>query len=581
MSRFRRLGVILLPLAGIFHCAAYDEAIAELSAETVEKIRAADKAPEKNEAELQDRLEVGVITVLNQTVLPPDDFFAPLLNNVHFVTRRDTIADELNFKSGDKIFRWELYDAERYIRMLDPVKQARIIETPNPKTGKTDLTVITRDKLSAYARGGGSGSGGYSSFGIQVGETSLFGRLYSIGATYTRENFRDFIGLSAGKLRIGGSRWEIGVSTLDGFSNSIHNYESRGGYIAHPFTIDGQRHSFYLGVFISQGVMYDYLGGGIRKGYDITQARSFDLIYRNRSEEFTTYYLHGIGKNHRIEFGPGFQQFISRDYYVFPQDQYQISDTRELPVSAEAKKFYLNEQFSSRAATFTVNTRNGNFVPMTNFRRYLFVEDQFEGFRTTTNLAHANPVFGLSDHYTKLSFVGSYQDNFRRKTMRVETAFARTATFWENRYELPRDDAWNFDLRFFRFAAWGTMALRAYAASGNNMSAYARGQIALQFTRGFYYGSLTPSAGLLASAEYRSPAWKLPYILLAGVAFFDYAGVGNRLNALEWYPIAGLGLRSMLHEFDNNIFRLDFGFNLNDSEINLLNAIQFGLSHTF
>ncbi|HMY10068.1 MAG TPA: hypothetical protein PKC74_00495, partial [Turneriella sp.] len=94
-------------------------------------------------------------------------------------------------------------------------------------------------------------------------------------------------------------------------------------------------------------------------------------------------------------------------------------------------------------------------------------------------------------------------------------------------------------------------------------------------------GSVTPSAGVLSSVEYRSPALKLPYLLLAGVAFFDYAGVGTGMQNLQWNPIVGLGLRSMLYEFDNNVFRLDIGYNLNDPEFSLLNSLQFGMSHTF
>ena len=106
-------------------------------------------------------------------------------------------------------------------------------------------------------------------------------------------------------------------------------------------------------------------------------------------------------------------------------------------------------------------------------------------------------------------------------------------------------------------------------------------QLARCITRGFYYGSISPSAGSLTSFEYRSPSWRLPYILLAGVAFFDYAGVGANLQNLVYHPIVGLGLRSMLYEFDNNVFRLDFGFNLNDDGLSFLNAMQFGLSQTF
>ncbi|HNA80762.1 MAG TPA: hypothetical protein PKY99_14975, partial [Turneriella sp.] len=128
---------------------------------------------------------------------------------------------------------------------------------------------------------------------------------------------------------------------------------------------------------------------------------------------------------------------------------------------------------------------------------------------------------------------------------------------------------------------FGTIALRESATMGYHLTAEKRTQIGSMFGRGFYYGSIFPSAGFLSSLEYRSPGLRLPYLLLAGVAFFDYAGVGDTLGRLSWNPIVGLGLRSMLYEFDNNVFRFDLGFNLNDSKFNFLNSLQFGLSQSF
>lgn len=579
MLRLKSCGAIAAIVLIAGNCTKFDGHVDDLPSE----IAAASlvESPVLRAPERDEKNTIGTISVYNQTVLPDNDFFAPLVNSLHFVTQKHTIADELNFKEGSTISRYELYDAERYIRLLDPVKQAKVIPKFNPQTGKTDITVVTKDKLSAYVRGGGSGTGGYTTFGLQAGETSLFGRLYSIGASYSRENFRDFVGLSAGKIRINGTRWETAVASLDGFSDSMHNYNARSVTIGHPFTIDGQRHAFRLYAGYSQGVLYDYLGAGIRKGYDSTTGKSFDLIYRTRTETITAEYLHGIGKKHRIEFGPGFEHYVRRDYFVLPVDQYTIADSPELQVSSEAQKFYRNEQFSTHAATFTFNTRRGDYVPMTNFRKYLFTEDHFEGVRTSTRISHANPALGLSDHYTKAAFAAIYQDNYFGKTVRMETAIGRNATFWLNRYDIPRDDGWNADFRIFRFTRYGTLAIREYVAAGNNLSSSARDQIAGEFSRGFYYGSITPSAGFLSSLEYRSPGLKLPYILLAGVAFFDYAGVGTTLGTLSWNPIVGLGLRSMLYEFDNNVFRFDVGFNLNDSKFNLLNSLQFGLSQSF
>ncbi|MBV6493644.1 MAG: hypothetical protein LDLANPLL_01667 [Turneriella sp.] len=532
-------------------------------------------------------IEVGEITIFNQPVLRREDFFAPLVNFFHFVTQKTVIRDALNFKSGDKISRADLYNAERYVRMLDPIKEAVVLETPNKETGKSDITVVTRDRLSAYIRTGTSGSGGYTSMGLEAGETSLFGRLYYIQTAYVRENFRDFIGLGVGKLRIGGTKWQAGASAFEGFADARRNYESVSGYISHPFIVDGQKHAFEFRARKTNGVLYDYYASGIRQGYDPIYGKFFDLVYRNYTENIAANYLYGIGKNNRIEIGAGFEHLISQDYYINKSDSYSLSKTPEVLVSPLARNFYLNEQLSSRGVTFTLNTRNGNYLPMKNFHRYLFTEDQFDGFRTSTQIFHANPAFGLSDHYTRTDFFGTWQHNFFQNFLRFEAALSRVATFWENRYTLPRDDVAKIDFRVFQFFRWGTLAARTFAAYGNNMSAYARREVASQFSRGFYYGSFLPSSGVLMSAEYRSPGLKLPYVLVAGVVFIDYSGVGNTsqvsslLGSLDWYPVVGLGLRTMLYEIDNNIFRVDFGFNLKDGAFDFLKSLQFGMSHSF
>lgn len=584
MIRVPVRGVCLAAAFITFHCSGFDGHVENLPADVEAALAVrAKETPEELEKANADETEitVGKITVLNQTVLPASDFFAPLLNNVHHVTQKDVIASELDFKEGDKIPRYKLYDAERYVRLLDPIKQARIVTTKNPETGKTDVTVVTQDKYTPQFSTGASGSGGYSSFGVNVVEPSVMGRLYSWGASYGRENFRDYLSLGVGKARINGSRWEIGAGTTIGFANSQYNYQSQGITLSHPFTRNGQRHSLQLSASFANGVNYDYLGGGINQGLNTATQKYFDRIYRTKIENISAQYLYGVGKNDRIEFGPGVWHYIRRDYYIYPTDQYSLSETPELPVSAASKAFYQAQQYSTHALTFSVNTRNGNFAPMRNFQRYLFTEDQFEGLRTSTKIIYANPSFGLNDHYTAPSFGAAYQKNLFDQKFRIETSVARSAIFWYNGVSYPTDDLWAFDFRGFYFTRFGTLALRGYLAKGNHLTKDKREDIANQLRRGFSYGSVYPSAGHLTSLEYRSPGWKLPYLLVAGVLFFDYAGVGETLSTLTYYSIAGLGLRTMLHEFDNNVFRIDFGFNLNSPEFNLLNALQFGVSHTF
>lgn len=584
--RAPRRGLLLAFGASVLVGCSYYDGHVETLPQDVEAALAerAKETPEERERINSDPEEIviGTITILPQTVLPASDFFSPLLNNVHYVTQPDVIYHELDFKEGDKIPRYKLYDAERYIRLLDPIKQARVVTKKNEQTGKTDVVVVTQDHYTPQLSFGAKGSGGYSSFGVNVFEPSMFGRLYTWGASYTRENFRDYLNFSAGKTRINGSRWQTEAAAIIGFSDSQYNYAGYGLTLAHPFTRNGQKHGFVFNANNIQGVNYDYLGGGIRKGFNTDTGQLFSLVYRTKIEDVSAQYLYGIGRNNRVEFGPGLWHYIRRDYYISPADQYSYSDTPEFSVSAISKAFYQPQQFSTHAATFTVNTRNGNYVPMKNFRQYMFTEDQFEGLRTSTKVVHANPSLGLNDHYTAPATSVTYQVNSPDQVFRLESGASRSARVWHNVYAYPTDDLWTFDLRAFYFTRFGTIAVREFVAEGYHLTRDVRTDLAHQFTRGFYYGTIYPAAGNLTSLEYRSPPLKLPYILVAGVLFMDYAGVGERLRSLDYYTIVGFGLRTMIYEFDNNVFRIDFGLNITDpTQFSLLNALQFGLSHTF
>lgn len=576
--------LLCITTASLFACAGFDGHDQTLPPEIIEAIQQlSSETAENRESQNSDPTEVsiGKILIINRTVLADDDMLAPILNNIHFVTQKDTIYDELDLKEGETVPRSRIYDAARYVRLLGPIKAARIFEQYNPVTGKTDLTVVTRDRYSPKITTGASGTGGYSAIGIRLTEPSLFGRLYTLAGSYSRENFRDFVSLNTGKARINGSRWEVGGGAMLGFADSQHNYNAYTFNVAHPFTRNGQKHGFNLSGNFTQGVNYDYLASGIRRGTDSDTGKTFDLIYRTRVENISAQYLYGIGVNDRIEFGPGLVHNIRQDYYINPADQYSLGNTPALPVSAASRTFYQPQQYSTHAVSFAVNTRNGNFVPMRNFQRYIFTEDQFEGLRTYTNIVHANPSLGLTDHYTMPSFTASYQKNSHDQKLRMESSFSRIATLWHSGPAYATDDMWSAELRGFWFTKFGTLALRGNLAQGYHLTQNMRATIATQFTRGFSFGSVYSSAGNLTSIEYRSPGLKLPYIIIAGVLFYDHAGIGETLNSLNFYSIAGFGIRSMWHEFDNNVFRIDFGFNLNDHNFNFRNALQFGLSHSF
>ncbi|MBL8033225.1 MAG: hypothetical protein JNJ69_05970, partial [Leptospiraceae bacterium] len=133
-------GLIAATLAIHLHCTKFDGHVDDLPPETERllKIEESHSAKELIAESRDDQMvAIGKIFIFNRTVLPDSDFFAPLINNLHYVTQADVIRDELNVYEGQTVPAWRIYDAERYVRGLAPIKQATIVQVKNKESGKT------------------------------------------------------------------------------------------------------------------------------------------------------------------------------------------------------------------------------------------------------------------------------------------------------------------------------------------------------------------------------------------------------------------------------------------------------------
>ena len=135
---------------------------------------------------------------------------------------------------------------------------------------------------------------------------------------------------------------------------------------------------------------------------------------------------------------------------------------------------------------------------------------------------------------------------------------------------------------------YGVVALRLHYGVGFNLNRDSQFSLGGNYVRGFSFRSQLGQFAYLGSLEYRTPPYRLWYFALGAVAFFDLGEVRQdipeRASVLVPEPSIGIGFRSTIIEFDNSLFRIDFGFPLRQGRFStegLFSQLNFGLSHAF
>ncbi len=130
---------------------------------------------------------IRAILVDPRPIFGPDDSLIPgfvraLGNNLHWMTREQTIRLDLLFAVGDTCDPHRLAETERLLRARPYVRSAQVTAVATTDSGVV-VVVLTRDELSLSGRASVSGPG-FPVRHLRLGEDNVFGRGIAVSSEY-------------------------------------------------------------------------------------------------------------------------------------------------------------------------------------------------------------------------------------------------------------------------------------------------------------------------------------------------------------------------------------------------------------
>lgn len=533
------------------------------------------------------KVNINRIFIINRPISEKKEPVANFVNYFHWTTEKFIIYNELMFHENTTTKVEFVNESARLLRSLPVIKDAAIYLVPvnaseqESEPEAYDAYIYTRDRISSTVRWGLTGSGGYNKLNLEAGETNIFGRMYELKALYERENMVDSFALAAGQSRL--LETNLYVNGLYGlnFVDGNANYQTISAAFGRPFIRTTDKYAWGASFIKSRGTQYRFLGSEIETvtdpvtGEDLSMTLGRDYI---KTEIFGS---RGWGRLDRLELKAGLGQKIDQFYFIDPAHQYKMTHEK-LAVSSEARDEFLPYHDRRRYGSFGVSYKSIDYLTRKNYQKYLFTEDLYRGYHISTTLWRAIPDSTLPDNFTTTETQLLYV--FDKNSHRNVTTVERGAEFQIDR-ETVINDRFMINNRYYYFFDSGTIAARIFYGQGNNLERDSRFEMGGDFIRGYPFRYNTGNTAWLTSLEYRTPPLRFSYFAFGAVAFADIGQVEKhhfqKPTDLIPHPAVGIGLRSGIVEFDDNIFRLDFGFPLRNPEIGLFNMFSFGLSHSF
>ena len=159
-------------------------------------------------------------------------------NGAHILTREHAIREQVPFlATGEELVPLELVEAERILRRLDWLYDARVV--PVRRCGdEVDLVVVTRDVWTILPSVSLDRSGGESSFSFGVEDENLLGRGETLGVVYEDDVDRSGVAVYYSDPSVVGTPWRLDLYAAD--NDDGHRFDVN---LRHPFRSLDERSS--------------------------------------------------------------------------------------------------------------------------------------------------------------------------------------------------------------------------------------------------------------------------------------------------------------------------------------------------
>ena len=277
-------------------------------------------------------IDVEVRDVYVGTSLP---WYARLANALHINTQPPVIHSLLTVESGSPVDASRIYEAERALRDLAFLTDARIVPTRCAE-GRVDAEVRVRDAWTLRVGGGFGSAGGQTSSSFDFREDNFIGTGKAVRFGWRRGRDRTTRELGYRDPAVLGSRWTFDLAhetSTDGYSNAAT--------VAYPFRR------------ADQGSAVRIEGGNERKDLSFEQAGDEAYSARTDAEHAAVEYRQLVARDGAVGWrtGVGFR----RDFRAYGELEVEDADLRPPPELIDRRlqgPYLVLERFRDRFRSF-------------------------------------------------------------------------------------------------------------------------------------------------------------------------------------------------------------------------------------
>ena len=269
---------------------------------------------EREPAGLAGDEPVVAIAFYRQNVFPDaDHLLARTANRFNILTRESTLRAALPFVVGETVSDEKLEEAERILRRMTYLYDARVLVQTRCADGVV-IAVIVRDVWTLTPNVGFARAGGDNQTEFGITESNLFGLGKSVSLSFRSDRDRSGVTFSYFDPNVLGSRWITALAASDNDDGEV--FAAR---VERPFyALDANWATGFSAASISREQPLEYLSETL---YDVQADQQFGEVYFGRSEgrvgRWVDRYSLGFGlSDERYDFPLGFpgEQRVERTF---------------------------------------------------------------------------------------------------------------------------------------------------------------------------------------------------------------------------------------------------------------------------
>ncbi len=484
-----------------------------------------------------DEVHFSRLSIFDSDNPSEDNWLFRWANNFHFLTREETISQQLLFTQGERAPVRLLDESARLLRNQAYFHDVDI--RPVSRCGDSiDVEVITKDNWSLTPTLAFDSVGGESTYSIGVRDSNLFGRGKLLALNRGKELDRQSTELLYQDQNVLGTRLRSRVSLVDSSDGDTRAFD-----LDLPFYSLDSRFAWAVRLLddVRQDTQY-------ARGLEVTEVE------------------HDI-EDYALEFGfsSGLRDGVTRRWRLgVRHEQDRFAESQDLPPPAI---FPYDRQLDYVFVGF--EAIEDSYATAFNLDQIYRTEDLHLGYSFNVSAGYASKAFGSDQH--RLILRGNFRDSLR----------FTADTYWQ--HELEWEGFYNQDSKstedlliryenryFYRQTESYSFFARAEAVYGENLNSYR--QVVLggnSGARGFENRFQTGDRRFLLSLEERwySDIHLLNLLRLGAAVFVDagraWSSDSEMATDSTWLADVGFGLRlASSKAASNRIAHLDFAFPL-------------------